>query len=130
MHRARVVEAFVLLVLAGIARRYLPMRRWAPILGPNGPAGVPIELGTLHGPEAAVARAIEAGARRVGANCLEQAVAASVMLRRRRCPGAVVIGLDLANPADVPHAWFVGASGHVVVGGPLGGHRPVNQFGR
>lgn len=123
------MEALVLLVLARLARTTVAMRRWAPVLGANGPAVVGVELGGLRGAEADVALAVEAGARRLGANCLEQAVAASLMLRRRGRPGVVVIGLDVADPAEVPHAWFVGASGFVVVGGEQGRHRPVNQFG-
>ena len=129
-HRARVLEALALLGLAHVVRLRVPMRRWARLLGPNGPTTVAIVTGPLTGPEAEVARAIGAAVRRTGANCLEQAVAASLMLRRRRVPGLVVIGLDVTDPSQVPHAWFVGASGLVVVGGEQAGHRPVNQFGR
>lgn len=129
VHRARVVEALVLLGVAHVLRLRVPMRRWARVLGPHGPTSVAIVTGPLTGREADVARAIGAAVRRTGANCLEQAVAASVMLRRRGLPGRVVIGLDVADPSQVPHAWFVGASGLVVVGGDEGRHRPVNQFG-
>ncbi|HWU21088.1 MAG TPA: lasso peptide biosynthesis B2 protein [Nocardioides sp.] len=129
VHRARVVEALVLLGVAHVLRLRVPMRRWARVLGPHGPTSVPIVTGPLTGREAEVSRAIAAAVRRTGANCLEQAVAASVMLRRRRLPGLVVIGLDVTDPSQVPHAWFVGASGLVVVGGDRGRHRPVNQFG-
>ncbi|WP_460787544.1 lasso peptide biosynthesis B2 protein [Nocardioides maradonensis] len=128
-HRARVVEALLLLGFAHVVRLRVPMRRWARLLGPNGSTTVAIQTGPLAGREAEVAGAIGAAVRRTGANCLEQAVAASLMLRRRRLPGLVVIGLDVADPSQVPHAWFVGASGLVVVGGEQGGHRPVNQFG-
>jgi hypothetical protein len=127
-HRTRVVEALVLMLAARVLRLVVPMRRWAPLLGENGPATAPIELGALGGTEQAVSGAVWSGARRLGSNCLEQAVAASVMLRVRRTPGVVVIGLDVADPSAVPHAWLVGPSGHVVCGGPEGGHRPVNQF--
>lgn len=127
-HRGRVLEALLLMVAARLLRHVVPMRRWAPLLGANGPATSPIELGALEGSEHAVAGAIWSGSHRMGANCLEQAVAASVMLRVRRTPGVVVIGLDAADPSAVPHAWLVGRSGHVVCGGAEGRHRPVNQF--
>jgi len=128
-HRWRVVQALTLLVLARLLRRFVPMRRWSGLLGANGAAVVGIELGPLSGAEAEVAWAVEAGSRRVAANCLEQAVAASLMLRARRLPAAVVIGLDVADPGATPHAWLVGPSGLVVTGGELGAFRPVNQFG-
>lgn len=128
-HRGRVVEAAFLLVLARLLRRFVPMRRWSRVLGPNGPATDAIDVGPLEGAEARVALAVAGVARRLDANCLEQAVAASLMLRVRRRHGAVVIGLDTADPGGVPHAWLVGPSGLVVTGGERGGFRPVNQFG-
>ena len=124
----RVLEALLLMLAARVLRHLVPMRRWAPLLGVNGPATAAIRLGRLDGAEQAVAGAVSSGAHRIGSNCLEQAVAASVMLRVRRTPGVVVIGLDVADPSAVPHAWLVGPSGHVVCGGDEGGHRPVNQF--
>lgn len=127
-HRARVLEALVLVLVARLLRRGVPMRWWAPLLGANGPATVSVEPGPLSGVERDVAGAVWRASVRTGANCLEQAIAASLMLRVRRTPGAVVIGLDVADPSAVPHAWLVGGSGHVVCGGDLGRHRPVNQF--
>lgn len=121
----------MLLLLARALRKWVPMRRWAPLLGENGPPTASMVLDRLQGDEAVVARAVASGARRVSANCLEQAVAASLMLRRRGTGAAVVIGLDPAQPDAIPHAWLVGASGAVVVGGDeMPGFRPVNQFGR
>lgn len=129
-HRLRVVEALVLVVLASVLRRLVPMRRWAPILGAKGPVSVAGQAAPLAGSEACVARAVTSAARRTSANCLDQAVAASVMLRVRGRSGVVVIGLDRERPTDVPHAWLVGRSGAVVVGGDLMGRfRAVSQFG-
>ncbi|WP_460851375.1 lasso peptide biosynthesis B2 protein [Nocardioides montaniterrae] len=128
-HRLRVLEAMVLVLGARLLRHVVPMRRWAAILGAHGPATSPIVTGPLGGVEQEVSAAVWRGAVRLHANCLEQAVAASVMLRVRRTPGVVVIGLDVADPSAVPHAWLVGgSSGLVVCGGDEGGHRPVNQF--
>lgn len=129
-HRLRVVEALVLVLLARVLRRRVAMRRWAPLLGPTGPARTAPVLGPLAGTELAVARALRAATARTGANCLEQAVAASLMMRVRRRPGVVVVGLDAQRPAALPHAWFVGRSGRVVTGEDvMDGFRPVSQFG-
>ncbi len=129
-HRLRVVEALVLVLLARVLRRHVAMRRWAPLLGPSGPARTEPVLGRLGGTEVRVALAVRSASARTGANCLEQAVAASVMMRVRRRPGVVVIGLDARRPAQVPHAWFVGRSGLVVTGEDvMDGFRPASQFG-
>ncbi|NHA01547.1 PqqD family protein [Nocardioides sp. W3-2-3] len=77
-HRLRVVEALALVLLARVLRRHVPMRRWAPLLGPSGPAATPPVLGRLSGTEARVAVALRSATARTGANCLEQAVAASL----------------------------------------------------
>lgn len=129
-HRLRVVEALVLVLLARVLRRHVPMRRWSALLGPTGPATTAPVLGRLDGAEVRVAVALRSAAARTGANCLEQAVAASLMMRARRRPGVVVIGLDARRPEAVPHAWFVGRSGLVVTGEEvMDGFRPASQFG-
>lgn len=133
-HYLRVLEALVLLGLARALRRWVPMRRWARILGPTGPAtagtaGTPTEP-PASPVESRVSGAVERASVRFDANCLEQAVAGSLMLRVRRRPARVVIGLDTADPGAVPHAWLVGRSGAVVLGrDETGRYRPVSQFG-
>lgn len=130
-HRLRVLEAAVLVLVARVLRRSVPMRRWSRVLGPTAPPTVPVSEDAPDGVEAAVARSVGSASRRVGGNCLEQAFAASLMLRRRGVRGVVVIGLDRADPSAAPHAWLVGASGRVVVGGEvLDRYLPVSQFGR
>lgn len=119
----------MLVLLARVLRLRVPMRRWAALLGRTGPATVAPTVGRLTGAEARVARAVRSASVRCGANCLEQAVAASLMMRLRRRPGVVVIGLDLSRPDRVPHAWFVGRAGLVLTGGGLDGFRPASQFG-
>ncbi len=59
--------------------------------------------------QAAVGRAV----RRVPwqANCLDQALAAQVMLRLRRRPGTAIIGLRRTDGWDA-HAWLVGQHRH------------------
>lgn len=130
-HRVRVVEALALLVVARVARLVIPMRRWALVLGGAGAARVVVDAtATPRRVEVLVAAAVESAARHVPANCLDKAVAASLMLRQRDAPSVVVIGLNRDQPTDVPHAWVVGPSGNVVVGeAEMHGFRPVSQFG-
>lgn len=129
--RLRVLEALVLVLVGRVLRRWVPMRRWSRLLGATCVPTVEVVPAVLEGREALVARAVTAAAHRVDGNCLEQAFAGSLMLRLRREPAVVVIGLDRADPASPPHAWLVGSSGGVVVGGD-GRDRyvPVSQFGR
>lgn len=128
--RLRVLEALVLVLVGRGLRRWVPMRRWSRVLGPTAPPTAEPVPGTPQGAEEAVAAAVGSASRRVGANCLEQAFAASLMLRRRGDHGVVVIGLDRADPSAAPHAWLVGSSGRVVVGGETRDRFvPVSQFG-
>ncbi|WP_322937125.1 lasso peptide biosynthesis B2 protein [Nocardioides bizhenqiangii] len=129
--RLRVVEALALLLVGRALRRWVPMKRWSRVLGPTLPPTATARPDLPDGAEAAVATAVASAARRGGGNCLEQAFAASVMLRLRRRRGVVVIGLDRTDPAAAPHAWLVGTSGRVVVGGEMmDQYVPVSQFGR
>lgn len=129
--RLRVVEALTLLLVGRALRRWVPMRRWSRVLGPTLPPSATARPDAPEGAEAAVAAAVASAVRRGGGNCLEQAFAASLMLRLRGRGSAVVIGLDRTDPAAAPHAWLVGASGGVVVGGEvMDQYVPVSQFGR
>jgi hypothetical protein len=129
--RLRAAEALAFVLLARVLRTRIAMRRWSFLLGPTGPARAETLADRQpSATEALVSRAVGSAARRTSANCLEQAVAASLMLRARRTPGAVVIGLDPTRPDGVPHAWLVGGSGAVIVGGEvMGDFRAVSQFG-
>jgi len=130
-HRLRVAQALVLLVIGRALRLWVPMRRWSRVLGPALPPTAVAGSEAPEGVEGAVASAVASAARRGGGNCLEQAFAASLMLRARGRRGVVVIGLDRRDPAAAPHAWLVGASGRVVVGGEvMDQYVPVSQFGR
>lgn len=121
----------VLLVVARALRLWVPMRRWSRVLGPTGAPTTPLVLDRPDGVEGTVSDAVASAARRLGGNCLEQAFAASLMLRRRGDRGIVVIGLDRQDIGATPHAWLVGASGRVVVGAEgMDRFVPVSQFGR
>lgn len=124
------LEALLLVLTARALRRWVPMRRWSPVLGPRATPTARALPGVPAGAEALVAAAVGSASRRVGANCLDQAFAASLMLRLRGERGVVVIGLDRADPTAAPHAWLVGASGRAVVGGDgVDRFVPVSQFG-
>lgn len=78
--------------------------------------------GTSHPPSAdRIAWAVEAAARRLPAPfraCLPQAMAVCAMLRRRRMPARLVIGVRRAPaPGSIEaHAW-VESGGRVILGG-------------
>jgi hypothetical protein len=130
LRRLRVLEAVALVLVGRLLRRWVPMRRWSRVMGPTAPPTAVPAPGLPAGVEEKVARAVASAVRRVGGNCLEQAFSASVMLRARGERGAVVIGLDRTNLGAAPHAWLVGASGRIVVGGDvMDQFVPVSQFG-
>ncbi|MEZ0579738.1 lasso peptide biosynthesis B2 protein [Nocardioides sp. MH1] len=130
-HRLRVLEALALLLVARVLRVLVPMRRWSRVLGPTGAPTAETVPGAPTGAEADVSRAVVSGSYRLRSNCLEQAFAATVMLRARGRRGVVVIGLDRADPSAAPHAWLVAPSGRVVVGAEvMDRYVPVSQFGR
>lgn len=106
--RALLVEAVVCLALARLAVRVLPFRRIEPRLGVRMtelPADAPAGAAARR-----VAWAIEAAARRTPwrSKCLEQAIAGKAMLRRRRTPSTMYLGV--AQQPFEAHAWLrVGA---------------------
>ena len=124
-HRSRVIEAMILLVLAGAAQRFIPMPRWSSLIGK--PASVPadwqgqrierlpLRWATLE--ERKVVKAIESASRWVPwtPRCLAEATAGQVMLRQFGAPGVVVIGLRPAEMAPTnpwnAHAWLLGEHG-------------------
>lgn len=63
--------------------------------------------------------------------CLDRAIAGHLMLRLRRVPTRLVVGLNKADPVEGSHAWLVGASGSVVVGGEvMDDFVPVTEISR
>jgi len=129
IHRARVVEAMVLIVAGTLVRRAVPMPKWSRILGESTSVadvfGDPAlaSLGAAHTSpvERGVAMALRAAGRRLPYNprCLDRVTAGQLMLRRRRVPGIAVIGLSRTQPlagAWGAHAWLVGESGMITGG--------------
>lgn len=127
--RARTVEALGLVTAAAAAQKWVPMTWWSRVIGEVQP--VPEEW---LGAQIAVlpTRAATVTERRVAASvrrasdllpwdptCLAQATAGQVMLRQRRQPGVVVIGLrrpERPGRWDA-HAWLLGRVG-ALTGGP------------
>jgi len=105
-----------MLTMATVTRRLVPMTRWQGLLGKPAPVDEPRRtLAPPYGLEATVARHINAAERRLPfhTNCLDEATAGQLMLRRRNRPGAVVIGLSSGEPGEQwgAHAWLVGRTG-------------------
>jgi len=124
-HRARVVEAVGALVLARLLLTLAPLSRWQGSLGtatpPNGPMPGMVDDETGRRARRA-ARAVTQAVRQVPfeAKCLPQAMALQWMLRRRRVPARLLIGVLPAADRDAGdglHAWV--SVGHETVIGKL-----------
>jgi hypothetical protein len=123
--RLMVVEALLLLGIARAAVLLLPFRWIARRLGVQREGGAPAL--TPAAPADAllnhIARVVSGVAVRVpwDANCLAQAIAAKVMLRRRGVPSTLRLGVarDAAGALEA-HAWL--SVGEVIVtGGRIAG---------
>jgi hypothetical protein len=104
------------------------MARWQRLIGRPQPAvSLPIPTARPQGVDRRVSDAIRAAVNRLPfrANCLDQAVAASWMLRRRHVAAELVVGLDTQDPREPPHAWVVTSSGGAVV---VGGGDVLDRF--
>jgi hypothetical protein len=110
-------EATLYLCLATLAQRLAPFHVLALTLGESQR-----ELPATHPPRAAnLSLRVSRGLQRVAGQlpwhttCLERAVAAKWMLRRRRVPTTLYLGVRRAGPALVAHAWL--RSGPAIVTG-------------
>ena len=124
--RGLLLEALLALAIARAAILTVPFRRLTPLLAQAGAAPTPAQAGAAPTPaQAAAARrigwAIAAIAPRTPwcSNCLTQAFAATALLRRRRIPSTLYLGV--ARSADPPqdltaHAW-VRCGEHPITGG-------------
>lgn len=138
--RARTLEAIVLVATAAAAQKWVPMTRWSRLLG--RPAPVPDswrgEAVTQLPSRAATAteRQVAASVRRASQllpwqpSCLAQAAAGQMMLRQRREPGVVVIGLQRPqSQADwKAHAWLIGREGALTGGAAASGFTATTVF--
>jgi hypothetical protein len=130
--RALIAETVLWLALARLALLILPFRsiaRWLGDLTPPGKAVQLLEIRSVSGGEAQLAREIGWAVNRMASNvpfkavCLHQAIAAKIMLRRRGVPSALHFGVA---PGNAPgqglraHAWL-DAAGAAVTGYPVAG---------
>ena len=117
--RALALEAAAWLVLACVLVRRVPMRRWrgslnAPVAGAAAPADR-LALGRDVG---RMVRRVARRATLLDAACLPRAIAAQWMLRRRRVPSRLVLGVRRAprgGPSDY-HAWLTVDGGRIMGG--------------
>ena len=130
-HRLRVVEAAVALAVVGVALAVLPFRIVARLAGRVEASGQACPPPTADAAASAVGRAVTAAARRLPWRpaCLEQALAACLMLRRRGVPSHLCIGVAIGDGREVrAHAWLT-ASGGTVCGGPAAAEiTPIAAF--
>jgi hypothetical protein len=107
--RRLLLEALILLCWARFLIRVVPFRWTAPHLGrPMAESSVDISEAEL-GLALRIAWAVQAVARNLplGFVCLPQAVAAKWMLRRRRLPSTLYLGLQRKNELKLTaHAWL------------------------
>lgn len=128
-HRARVAEAMILLTAATTVRTLVPMPRWSRALGETSRLTDlnfdPTDIRTRQYPRSVgehhVALAIRSASKRLpyDPRCLDQATAGQLMLRGRRHPGVIVIGLSTENGPGKrrnAHAWLVGSTGAITGG--------------
>lgn len=117
--RILLLEAVGALVLAGALLRTVAFSKLAKRLGRH----MAVTPDTETGEAVAVARrvrwAVETAARNLPWRpmCFPQAVAATMMLRRRRIASTLYLGVDPARQLDA-HAW-VRVGRVIVTGGPL-----------
>ena len=123
---ARAVEAVAYLALARVAVLALPLRVISPRLGvlrAETPTAGPIDPASYR-----VGRAIGAAARRVPwrSECLEQAIAAKTMLRRRGVHSTLYLGVA-RDPIEA-HAWVRVGTLHVTGGQDVARYAVVASF--
>jgi len=112
--RLLVVEALFWLAFARLALVVVPFRVIAARLGALTPPDEARRLAMQDGADLEAAEAIGRAVRRAAANapfravCLQQAIAAKAMLRRRGIRSALHFGMvtRLSDQARRPHAWL------------------------
>jgi hypothetical protein len=120
--RAAIVEAVLALAVARLGVRCLSFERLAPHLGRHM-----AETGPEAMASAQLARAIGSSVTAVApwlpwrCLCLEQAIAAQLMLRRRGIASTLYLGVGRGEQALEAHAWL--RSGELILTGATGRER-------
>ncbi len=130
--RRRTVEAMAWLVAAYALVRLLPFALFKVVAGPveHGSTDDQITDGPTEPVALAVARAVGSGTRRLPmhSTCLMQALAARMMLRRRRVPSVLVVGVRSRDGRPGAHAWLIAGGGAVCGGQEAADFRPIAAF--
>jgi hypothetical protein len=119
--QALLLEATLLLLIARILISYVPFGRIAPFLGQRAatpPASFPIRQ---PGPARQIGLAVRTMSHYMPwqSTCLVQALAAQAMLRRRRLPGTLYLGVARTPEQQLEaHAWL--QHGPVILTGAQG----------
>ena len=112
------IEAGVWLIVARVCVR-LPFRALAAVLRSPG-----YPVARLPGDALRVSRAIHAVSRRISFTCLEQSIAAKLMLRVRGIPNTLYLGFAGAKA----HAWLESGSFFVTGGDQAASFAVVTAF--
>ena len=129
--RRLALEALAALALARLLLVSLPFRWTVPRLGRRRAGDVDT---TEERPDSA--RGVGLAIRRVSrvtpwrSKCLEQAVAGQVLLRLRRLPGTLYLGLAKDGESLVAHAWLKCGELTVTGGDDVRRYRVVARFGQ
>lgn len=115
------MEAWTLLATARLMVLLIPFRFIAPLLGKNVPAGeYPVQLPGDNKLQQQLSLAISRAVYRSPwrTKCLEQAIAAKIMLKYRRISSTVFFGINKPDQHTLinAHTWLV-SGGLIVTGG-------------
>lgn len=121
--RAALAEAALCLAAARLAVRCLPMARLGPFLGRHMAESAPLAAPAQRAAALRAGRAVVALAPWLPWRCLclEQAIAAQLMLRRRRIPSTLYLGVGRGPAALEAHAWL--RCGELILTGAQGRER-------
>lgn len=127
LEKALFIEAVVCLGVARLAIRFLPFCRIAPFLG-RAMLETPNKSSPIVAPGLQVSWAVRTAGRYTPweSKCLAQAVAAKMMLKRRRLPSTLYLGLSKDGEKGLrAHAWLR-CGDRILTGGPI--HRHFTQI--
>jgi hypothetical protein len=131
-HRARVLEAMVLLTGVGLMLRILPFNIALKVMGVGKARGTEdLSLRRTRDPvAAAVGVAVDRAAARLPWHftCLVRALAGRLMLVYRGVPSTVVFGVTKTTEQIHAHAWLVARNGTVCGGREAAGFHPIAAF--
>lgn len=127
------LEALLALVWARLLVRFVPFQYLAPRLGQRDVSSSATLTPADRAQAIRVSWAVQAAARNIplGFVCLPQAIAAKWMLRHRRIPSTLYLGIPRkgGQAAMVPHAWLRAGEKIVTGEGPAAEHVAILTLG-